>query len=71
MVALELVTRGDALGLRVVDHGRGVRGSASGVGRVTMRERAEELGGSLVVRDTEGGGTTVEAELPMTIESSR
>ncbi len=65
VVELELGMSGDALVVRVVDHGRGIRGASSGVGRLTMRERAEELGGTLVVRDTEGGGTTVEAELPI------
>ena len=65
VVELRLDSTDDALVMRVVDHGRGVRGAATGVGRLTMRERAEELGGALVVRDTEGGGTTVEALLPI------
>ena len=39
--------------------GRGV-----GVGLHSMRERAEELGGTLVVEGAPGGGTVVRAELP-------
>lgn len=50
--------------LRVVDRGRGRAGAGLGVGTVAMRERAEELGGTLAVLDTEGGGTTVEARVP-------
>jgi signal transduction histidine kinase len=36
-----------------------------GVGLVSMRERAEEIGGSLRVDSPAGGGTTVHAELPL------
>jgi signal transduction histidine kinase len=32
-----------------------------------MRDRAEELGGRLDVRASEGGGTVVEAVLPLLI----
>jgi signal transduction histidine kinase len=32
-----------------------------------MRERAEVLGGSLMVTPAEGGGTVVQARLPMTM----
>ena len=30
-----------------------------------MRERAEELGGTLVVESASGGGTHIEAQLPL------
>ena len=36
----------------------------TGSGLETMRERAEELGGSLELLDRPGGGTVVEAVLP-------
>ncbi|MFZ2014140.1 MAG: ATP-binding protein [Nocardioides sp.] len=36
-----------------------------GVGLSSMRERAEEIGGSLVVDSPAGGGTTIRAELPL------
>jgi two-component system NarL family sensor kinase len=36
----------------------------SGVGLSSMRERAEELGGSCVVESAPSGGTRVKAQLP-------
>jgi two-component system, NarL family, sensor kinase len=53
-----------ALELEVRDDGRGVDGK-SGVGLLAMKERAEELGGTLLVRSTAGSGTTVLARLPL------
>lgn len=51
--------------LTVTDDGSGIPESArTGVGTTTMRDRAEELGGSLVVAPAEGGGTSVRAWLP-------
>jgi len=35
------------------------------VGSASMRERAGELGGTLDVTTTPGGGTTVRARLPL------
>ena len=52
----------EQLRLRVADAGRGVPESAvAGVGTSSMRERAEEAGGTL---DVHGPGTVVEAVLP-------
>jgi two-component system NarL family sensor kinase len=55
------------LKLEVRDDGRGVAGGdGRGVGLVSMRERAEELGGSLTVgRAMDGRGTRVLARLPL------
>ena len=60
---------GAGLCLRVVDDGRGfeVDGLAprrSGFGLVSMRERAEQLGGRLIVASRPGEGTRVELVLP-------
>ena len=57
---------GDELVLRVEDHGRGApAGAVAGVGTSSMRERAEEAGGTLrVCAPDEGTGTVVEAVLP-------
>ncbi len=60
---------GAGLCLRVVDDGRGfeVDGPAprrSGFGLVSMRERAEQLGGRLIVASRPGEGTRVELVLP-------
>ena len=47
----------DGVGLSPMRH--------AGVGLVSMRERAEELGGSCLVEPAPGGGTRVVAELPL------
>jgi len=48
----------------VRDDGVGLRGGQSGVGLVSMRERAGELGGTVTVSAAPGGGTEVRALLP-------
>ncbi|WP_324278226.1 sensor histidine kinase [Blastococcus brunescens] len=53
------------LEIRVADDGCGVDGDRPvGVGLQAMRERADELAGSLEVRSAAGRGTTVTARLP-------
>jgi signal transduction histidine kinase len=61
------------LELEVRDAGRGVPAQRrAGVGTSSMRERAEELGGSCVVRAAAGGGTVVQCCLPYAVlEASR
>jgi signal transduction histidine kinase len=60
----------DALRLTVTDDGRGFdpgargRTPAAGFGLVSMRERAEALGGTLGVLSTPGAGTTIDVVLP-------
>lgn len=62
---VELGRRGDELVLVVADDGRGLpAGHPDGVGLASMRERAEELGGSTSV-ETGGGGTVVTTRLPV------
>lgn len=58
--------RGDAHAVHLVveDDGRGVAaGGPPGLGLITMRERAHQVGGRLRIHG-ESGGTRVEAELP-------
>lgn len=64
--AVEVRRHGDDLLLRVSDGGRGAAADAPvGVGTSSMRERAEEAGGSLRVHaPSTGSGTVVEAVLP-------
>jgi signal transduction histidine kinase len=53
------------LRLEVIDDGRGIgEDRGVGVGLSSMRERAEELGGTCVVEPVPTGGTRVRAELP-------
>lgn len=52
--------------LTVGDDGQGLSRSATpGVGLVSMRERAEELGGAFTIHPRPGGGTEVEVSLPL------
>ena len=52
--------------LRVRDSGAGVDGTRpAGIGLLTMRERADELGGSVTVDSAPALGTTVTARLPL------
>ncbi|MGC4000237.1 MAG: ATP-binding protein [Anaeromyxobacter sp.] len=67
-VRVSLRAEQGALALRVEDDGRGIaprQGAPSGLGLVGMRERAERLGGKLLVAPREGGGTAVAAQLPI------
>ena len=64
IVGLDL--SGDTLSLRVIDDGRGFDASRTpGLGLVTMRERAQQLGGRWELDGADGGGTRVRAWLPM------
>jgi signal transduction histidine kinase len=55
--------------LRVTDDGRGLRGDGpmsdgSGFGLISIRDRADSLGGLLTLREPPGGGTELEVVLP-------
>ena len=55
-----------ALALEISDDGEGMpEERVAGVGLSSMRERAEELGGTLTVAPGRGGGTRVLARLPL------
>jgi len=50
----------------IIDDGRGVSPvHRVGVGLISMRERAEELGGTCTLLPRSGGGSIVSAELPL------
>jgi signal transduction histidine kinase len=60
------LTVSDELRIEVSDDGIGIpKDHRSGVGLHSMRERAEELGGSCVVARSASGGTRVLARLPL------
>lgn len=57
-----------SLVVSVTDDGVGIAAEARpGVGLASMRERADEVGGSLAVSTPDGGGTTILARLPIVI----
>jgi signal transduction histidine kinase len=57
---------GEALGVEVLDDGRGLAADyRGGVGLASMRERAAELGGTCVIASAPSGGTVVRARLPL------
>lgn len=57
--------RGDDVVLEISDDGQGLEASIPGVGLRSMRERAEELGGSLEVATPGERGTMIRAVLPL------
>lgn len=71
-VTLDVSTSSGALLLVVADDGSGLPLRVSpGVGIRSMRERANELGGSCEIASETGRGATVRAVLPVTGERSR
>jgi signal transduction histidine kinase len=70
-VRLMLDEEVSALRLEVEDDGRGIgEDPRTGVGMSSMRERAEELGGSYSIEAAPSGGTRVRAFLPFTREDA-
>ena len=67
-VRLTAEQRNGELVVSVSDNGIGMPARPrAGVGMISMRERAAEVGGRLEVEPTAGGGTTVRATLPLEI----
>lgn len=65
-LSLAVDKHANTLRLEVRDDGRGMaEDRGSGVGLASMRERAAELGGSVVIEPAVGEGTHVRAELPL------
>ncbi|MGI5243617.1 sensor histidine kinase [Dactylosporangium sp. CA-139066] len=63
---VRLTADGQALVVEVTDDGAGIApGTPSGVGLVSLRERAAELGGRCEIECPASGGTVVRARLPL------
>ena len=56
---------------RGFDTHRGTEGTTDHYGLTTMRERAQQAGGSLTLTSTPGAGTTVEAIVPTRADDGR
>ncbi|MCF2945488.1 sensor histidine kinase [Paenibacillus tarimensis] len=71
LIHITLEEEGDCLCLEVADNGVGLTGSQpsteakSGLGLLSIRERAEELGGSCRISQPESGGSHIYARLPL------
>lgn len=67
-IGVTLSYLGDTVALDVRDDGRGFdpAGPSAGFGLVAMRERIEQLAGTLQVESEPGGGTAVSASVPVT-----
>jgi len=66
-IRLDMHRSGDFAEITVSDDGQGfaTNGTGHGFGLRLMRERVEEVGGTLRVDSSEGAGTTVSARLPL------
>jgi two-component system, NarL family, sensor kinase len=68
--AVRLERQGEWLLVGVADDGRGLSangGTSAGTGLLSMRERAELLGGTLKLNSRPGGGTDLLARIPVRI----
>jgi signal transduction histidine kinase len=68
-IRLGMHRRGDSAEITVADDGEGFinSGNGQGLGLRLMRERVDELGGSLTIESRKGEGTTVSATLPLAL----
>jgi two-component system NarL family sensor kinase len=66
---VRLAVANGGVSLEVTDDGTGLlEGRPAGVGLLSMRERAAELGGECIVEPAPGGGTRVLVRLPLSRE---
>jgi two-component system, NarL family, sensor kinase len=67
-IRLALSSSSPKLIVEIEDDGRGLgNDKTTGIGLHSMRERAEELGGTWSIRERPGGGTQVRAELSFSL----
>lgn len=69
-VAISLVGSATSLALAVADEGVGFdvdEAMGTGLGLISMAERAEALGGEALIRSTRGSGTRIEVTVPLPV----
>jgi len=66
VVQIGVDVSGDGLHLRVLDDGHGGAEPALGSGLMGLKDRVEALGGMVAIDSPIGGGTSLEADLPLT-----
>ena len=59
----------DALGVLIRDNGAGGRVNGTGHGLIGIRERVAVVGGEVIAGPGDGGGFTVDARLPYSLEA--
>jgi signal transduction histidine kinase len=66
-VSVHLKGARDRLVLTIADDGRGFDAEAAhgGLGLISMKERIEQVGGTLRIRSQPGGGTCLEVSTPL------
>ena len=72
-VTIDLKHDENGVSLQIADDGHGFDVHAAlktGLGLISMRERVEGVGGTLVIRSQAGAGTKVEVRVPVSIEDS-
>lgn len=64
--SVHLEVKQGLLQVEIVDDGIGLKtGYRAGVGLLSMRERAEELGGTCEISQSQGGGTRISVSIPL------
>ena len=69
-VSVEIETAGDVLRVAVRDDGVGGAGFAGGTGLVGLKDRVEAIGGRIFLDSPPGAGTSLRAEIPLTIANA-
>ena len=64
--SVRLFVKNDTLFVEIEDNGKGLPATnRSGVGLLSMQERATELNGRCIIESHDGQGTLIRAELPI------
>jgi signal transduction histidine kinase len=71
LCVVRIAVNDDVLGIQISDDGQGIADDHRiGVGLTSMRERAEELGGSFTIEAPPGAGTRIRVHLPLPLATT-